>query len=289
MRYDVEVSGFPSSHAGHLCLLRLIEDDYPGTKLIEEWPSWTMPVLQWGQRQGAVVGYSHSGWGLALPDYGPDGSRIELIRRSQSPAAGRPRGRQAAGLRDAAVRRHRRQRVHRRRRPRRVRLHLGRRYAGRLGAEHLVSHAKLRLPRQISGETDFPCIYGERVGLGRIYVKLDDDQPLDYDRWVQGVKLGRSYCCDGLSHVMDFRVSDESGRRQSAESVHVGEPGPTGETSQLNLDAPGKVRVEFDVAALLAEQSNDQTESIRTRRLDAQPYWHIERPRIGDTRAVPLS
>ncbi len=29
---------------------------------------------------------------------------------------------------------------------------------------------------RISGETDFPCIYGERVGLGRIYVKLDDGQ-----------------------------------------------------------------------------------------------------------------
>src|SRR5262249_12311519 len=31
MRYDVEVSGFPSSHAGHIVLLRLKEDDYPGT------------------------------------------------------------------------------------------------------------------------------------------------------------------------------------------------------------------------------------------------------------------
>ena len=35
MRYDVEVSGFPSSHAGHLCLLRLKEDDYPHTSRIE--------------------------------------------------------------------------------------------------------------------------------------------------------------------------------------------------------------------------------------------------------------
>jgi hypothetical protein len=26
---------------------------------------------------------------------------------------------------------------------------------------------------RISGETDFPCIYGERVGLGRAYVKFD--------------------------------------------------------------------------------------------------------------------
>ena len=53
MRYDVEVSGFPSSHAGHLCLLRLTEDDYPGTTRIEEWPSWDLPVLQWAKRQGA--------------------------------------------------------------------------------------------------------------------------------------------------------------------------------------------------------------------------------------------
>ncbi len=64
MRYDVEVSGFPSSHAGHLCLLRLKEDDYPGTTRIEEWPSWDLPVLRWGKAQGGVVGFSHSGWGL---------------------------------------------------------------------------------------------------------------------------------------------------------------------------------------------------------------------------------
>lgn len=75
MRYDIEVSGFPSSHAGHLCLLRLIEDDYPGTQVLEDWPSWTLPVLTWGKQQGGVVGYSHSGWGLQLPDIMPNGSR----------------------------------------------------------------------------------------------------------------------------------------------------------------------------------------------------------------------
>ncbi len=37
---------------------------------------------------------------------------------------------------------------------------------------------------RISGETDFPCIYGERVGLGRIYVQLDQNQELNYERWV---------------------------------------------------------------------------------------------------------
>ncbi|HUG92351.1 MAG TPA: CehA/McbA family metallohydrolase, partial [Planctomycetaceae bacterium] len=35
MRYDVEVSGFPSSHAGHLCLLRLKEDDFEWAEPVE--------------------------------------------------------------------------------------------------------------------------------------------------------------------------------------------------------------------------------------------------------------
>jgi hypothetical protein len=285
MRYDVEVSGFPSSHAGHLCLLGLIEDDYPGTTLIEEWPSWTMPVLQWGQRQGAVVGYSHSGWGLALPDYGANDERLDPINYPNRRAPG---GRAADKLPDYAM-------------PP---------FDGIGANEYIVTVAhdacdfisavdtpaiwelniwyhtnNCGFRSKISGETDFPCIYGERVGLGRIYVKLDDDQPLDYDRWVQGVKLGRSYCCDGLSHVMDFRVSPFS---RNTEGVRVGEPGPGGEISQLDLSEPGNVKVEFDVAALLAEQPTDQTESIRTRRLDQQPYWHIERARIGDTRTVPV-
>ncbi|MDH3243785.1 MAG: CehA/McbA family metallohydrolase, partial [Saprospiraceae bacterium] len=65
LRYDVEVSGFPSSHAGHIVLLNLREDDYPNTTMIEEWPSWTLPVLKWAKEQGGITGYAHSGWGLA--------------------------------------------------------------------------------------------------------------------------------------------------------------------------------------------------------------------------------
>jgi len=57
---------------------------------------------------------------------------------------------------------------------------------------------------RLSGETDFPCLYGDKVGLGRIYVQLPKDQPLDFDVWCEGLKHGRSYCGEGLSHVMDF-------------------------------------------------------------------------------------
>jgi hypothetical protein len=290
MRYDVEVSGFPSSHAGHLCLLRLTEDDYPGTTVIEDWPSWTLPVLRWGKEQGGVVGYSHSGWGLALPDYGPGGERLDPINYPQRQA---PRGRAADTLPDYAM-------------PP---------FDGIGANEYIVTTAhgvcdfisavdtpaiwelniwyhtlNCGMTSRISGETDFPCIYGEKVGLGRIYVKLPrTDSPLDYDEWVQGLKVGRSYCGDGLSHIFDFRIS-ALGRPAAGDAgtVNVGEPGHGGEPSRLNLAQPGRVKVEFDVAALLAETQTEETRRIRNARLDAKPYWHIERCRIGDTRRVPV-
>ncbi|HUG20553.1 MAG TPA: CehA/McbA family metallohydrolase [Planctomycetaceae bacterium] len=277
MRYDVEVSGFPSSHAGHLCLLRLTEDDYPGTTLIEEWPSWTLPVLKWGSEQNGVVGYSHSGWGLTLPDYGPNGERIPINRRQPNA----PRGRAADKLPDYAL-------------PP---------FDGIGANEYIVTVAhdvcdfissvdtpaiwelniwyhtlNCGMKARISGETDFPCIYGDKVGLGRIYVKLDDPGDLDFDTWVQGLKNGRSYCGDGLSHIFDFKVND----------VALGEPGSDGKISQLDLPQPGKVNVTFDVAALLAENPTPDEKSIRGRRLDEKPYWHIERSRIEDTRKVPV-
>ena len=63
-RRSFRVSQFPRRS---LVLLRLKEDDYPGTKRIEDWPSWDLPVLKWGKEQGGVVGFAHSGWGLEVP------------------------------------------------------------------------------------------------------------------------------------------------------------------------------------------------------------------------------
>jgi hypothetical protein len=247
MRYDVEVSGFPSSHAGHLCLLRLTEDDYPGTTLIEEWPSWDLPVLKWGKSQGGVVGFSHSGWGLQtdskeLPNYEIppfDGiganeyivdvvhDAVDFISSVDTPAP----------------------------------------YELNIWYHTLNCGYRCR----ISGETDFPCIYGQRVGLGRSYVKLDGG--LDFDRWAEGIKAGRSYVGDGKSHLVDFSVDD----------VKVGEEG-----SELDLAGPGEVTVSARVAALLSPEITEATEAIRNRPLDQQPYWDVERARVGDSRKVPV-
>ena len=251
MRYDVEVSGFPSSHAGHLCLLRLEEDDYPGTTKIEEWPSWDLPVLRWGKDQGGVVGFSHSGWGLQVDD--------DTLPSYKMPKF------DGIGANEYVV-----DVVH--------------------GVSDFISAVDTPIIWELSvwyhtlncgyqcrssGETDFPCIYGERVGLGRAYVKLPKQGPLNYDQWVQGIKDGRSYCCDGRSHLIDFHVND----------IAVGEPGPTGQPSLLTLPKAGTVNVGVTAAAYLDKEADVE---LKSRPLSEKPYWHVERARIDTTRKVPV-
>ncbi len=248
MRYDVEVSGFPSSHAGHLCLLRLKEDDYKGTTKIEEWPSWTMPVLQWGQEQGAVVGYSHSGWGLE-----PLEPTTELPNYVMAKFDG-------IGANEYIV-------------------------TGPLGACDFISAGdtpylwelniwyhtlNTGVTTRISGETDFPCIYDERVGIARSYAPMKGK--LDFDAYVEKIKLGENYVCDGKSHILDFR----------ADGVTMGQKG-----SALKLAAAKKVKVSARVAAYLPEQQ-DKTGMTLSERQQGSPYWHIEKARIGTTRTVPV-
>ncbi|MBC7926702.1 MAG: CehA/McbA family metallohydrolase [Bryobacteraceae bacterium] len=242
IRYDVEVSGHPSSHTGHLLLLRLKEQDYPGTKRIEDWPSWGLPILRWGKEQGAIVGYTHSGWGLALKEE-------KLLSYEMPPFDG-------IGANEFVV-------------------------AVTHGLADVISAVDTPYPwelnvwyhalnvgyrTRISGETDFPCIYGERVGLGRSYVR---QAKLDYDDWVVGLREGRNYASDGRSHLIDFRVNEVE----------------MGSGKDVELAAGGTVKVTAKVAALLNEQPD---ETIRKLRYDQKPYWSVERARVGTLRKVPV-
>jgi hypothetical protein len=244
IHYDLEVSGFPSSHTGHLILIGLKEQDYPGTKRIEDWPTWDLPILQWGKKQGAVVGFAHSGWGLqvngdTLPNYQIppfDGiganeyvvdvthGAVDFISTVDTPAP------------------------------------------WELNIWYHTLNVGFRT--RISGETDFPCIYQERVGLGRSYCKIDGQ--LTYRGWVDAVKDGRTYVSDGRSHLIDFKVN----------GADVGRNG-----SELKLAQPGNVKVEATVAAYLEAEPNAD---IRKARIDEKPYWDLERSRIGATRDVPV-
>ena len=181
LRYDLEVSGFPSSHCGHLVLLRLRDQDYPDTRQIEDWPTWDLPILKWGKAQNAIVGFAHSGHGLQvqsrelpnyeLPPYNSIGANeyimdvthdaVDFISAADTP------------------------------------------FVYELNIWYHTMNCGFRT--RISGETDFPCITDQRVGGGRSYVHLP--QTLSYDAWCEGVRAGRSYVSDGFSHLMNFTVN----------------------------------------------------------------------------------
>ena len=254
LRYDVEVSGFGSHQSGHLCLLRLKEQMYPGGDSWKHWPTLGLSTLRWAKRQNAVTGPAHSGWGLQvpgrdLPNYNiPPFDGIganEYIVDVTHEVPGYD-GRPVPAVDFIST--------------------VDTPYVWELNIWYHTLNCGFRT--RISGETDFPCIYGERVGLGRSYVKLDG--PLDFDRWCEGIRQGRNYVSDGKSHLMDFKVG----------GLGVGENG-----SEVSIPFASTVRVSARVAALLPETADT---AIQNRPYEQQPYWHVERARIGTTRQVPV-
>jgi hypothetical protein len=104
---------------------------------------------------------------------------------------------------------------------------------------------------------------------------LNDAQELTYDDWVHGIRDGRTYCTDGLTHLFDYQVN----------GLGVGQPGADGRASVLAVKSGVPLQVSVSAAALLEEQPRDD---IRNEPLDHKPYWHVERARVGDTRKVPV-
>jgi hypothetical protein len=206
MRYDLEVSGFPSSHCGHLVLLRLRDQDYPDVRQIEDWPAWDLPILKWAKAQGAITGFAHSGNGLQvnsrelpnyeMPNFDGIGAQeyivdvthdvVDFISTADTP------------------------------------------FVYELNIWYHTLNCGYRT--RVSGETDFPCITDERVGGGRSYVHLP--QGLTYDAWCDGVREGRSYVSDGFGHVMDFAVNGlEAGTRGS--ELKLERPGTVRATARV--------------------------------------------------------
>jgi hypothetical protein len=268
LRYDVEVSGFGSQRSGHLCLLRLNEQLYPGGDSTEHWPSLCLNTLRWAQKQGAVCGPAHSGWGLAvnssdLPNYvvppfdgiGANEYIVDVTHEVEGPDGEAVPAVDFLSMVDTP-------------------------YVWELNIWYHTLNCGYRA--RISGETDFPCIYGERVGLGRGYFKVDGK--LTYDKWCQSISDGRGYVGDGLSHLIDFSVDE----------IEVG----TGE-SEVSLDGSGEVTVRAKVAALLGERGVALTNEAHSRLTRdkpeiakqpyvQKPYWHLERARVGDSRKVDV-
>lgn len=255
LRYDIEVSGFGSHQSGHLCLLRLKNQMYPGGDSKDHWPTLCLNTLKWAKSQGAIVGPAHTGWGLntnsselpnfEIPPFDGIGA-CEYIVDVTHQVPG-PNGRLVPAVDFLST--------------------VDTPIVWELNIWYHTLNVGYRT--RISGETDYPCIYGERVGLGRSYVKVDGD--LTYNKWCQGIRLGRNYTGDGRSHLMDFSIN----------GVEVGT-----KNSEVKLKDQGRVNIKAKVAAFLGEVPLPG--KIRELPLDQQPYWHLERARIDNTRNVKV-
>ena len=263
MKYDIEVSGFGSQALGHVCLLNLKEQIYPGATLSKNWPTWTLPVLRWTKAQGGVTGYAHSGSGLQID---PVGAAKRLLEKLDTNKDGRLDAKEAAaGLLpepfakidadgNGFVSEAELKASHDRADDQLPNLAIPE--LNSVGAQEIFVTAahgvcdfisamdtdRIRewnawyhlmncgLPVKASGETDFPCMSGTRVGQGRSYVQLGKTAKVDYAQWCEGVARGRSYVSDGYAHALDFRVN---GRTSGDE---------------LALESPQRVKVSARVA-----------------------------------------
>jgi hypothetical protein len=263
MKYDIEVSGFGSEALGHVVLLNLKDQIYPGASGSKGWPTWTLPVLRWTKAQGGVGGYAHSGSGLEID---PAAATARLLADLDRNTDGRIAAAEAAhgllpepfadidadgdGLVSAADLKT----SHDRAEDKLPNLAIPE--LNGVGAQEIFVTAahgaadfisamdtdRIRewnawyhlmnagLPVKASGETDFPCMSGTRAGQGRSYVQLGSQSRVDYPQWCRAVARGRSYVSDGYAHALDFRVDGKT-------------PG-----DELQLTAPGKVTVKTTVA-----------------------------------------
>ncbi|HXJ55917.1 MAG TPA: CehA/McbA family metallohydrolase [Verrucomicrobiae bacterium] len=247
LRYDIEVSQFGSHQSGHLVLLRLKEQIYPGGDSKHHWPTLGLNTLRWAKKQGAVCGPAHSGSGLdvkstelpnyIIPPYNGIGANEYIVDITHEvPGLD---GQLVPAVDFTST--------------------VDTSFRSELNMWYHTLNCGFR--QRISGETDFPCITGERVGMGRSYVKLDGK--LDYDQWCEGIRQGRCYVSEGKSHLLNFQVNN----------VAVGEKG-----SELRLAQPGTIKATLKVAAWLDE----------TPAAPGRFSWQIERARIPGTRTVPL-
>ncbi len=251
LRYDIEVSGFGSHQSGHLVLLRLKDQMFPGGDSDKHWPTLGLNTLKWAKKQGAVCGPAHSGNGLdvrgaelpsdSIPPYNGIGANEYIVDITHQVPG--PDGKDVPAIDFIST--------------------VDTNAQSELNMWYHTLNVGYRV--RASGETDFPCITGERVGMGRSYVKLDGK--LDFDSWCEGIRHGRCYVSEGRSHLIDFAVGEVK--------VGVGE-------SELKLAAPGMVKATAQVAAFLPEKP---TPAPDRRGLSS---WNLEKARIPDTRDVKV-
>lgn len=265
LKYDLEISGFGSQALGHVCLLNLKDQTYPGSDgtSTKGWPTWTTPVLRWTKEQGGYTGYAHSASGLNID---PANAAKRLLAHDRDGDGHLSIGEaEQAFLPDAfaAIDTDGDRKLSSRELTQRLD-----RAADDLpnfaipemngvGAMELcvsvsegvcdfisaMDTSRIQewntwyhvlncgFPLKVSGETDFPCMSSRSVGQGRVYVQLGQPDRVDFRDWCAGLAAGRSYVSDGYAHAVHFDVA-----------------GKTPGTSDVQLTGSGRVKATAKIA-----------------------------------------
>jgi len=266
MKYDLEISGFGSEALGHVCLLNLKDQTYPGSEgtKIKGWPSWTLPVMKWTKDQGGFAGYAHSASGLEIQTPSAvkrlfqkyDADHDARLTASEATNALLPFGfSEIDEDRDGVLTEAELAAAHERAAVELPNFAVP--AMNGVGAMEIcvtVAHGvcdfisamdtprtaewnmwyhilNCGFPLKVSGETDFPCMSGERVGQGRVYVQLGKQTRLDFTAWCEGLARGRSYVSDGFAHALAFTVNGTA-------------PG----FGDVRLPSPGELSIQASVA-----------------------------------------
>lgn len=250
LKYDVEVSGFGSQSLGHVCLLNLRDQTFPGSggTMTKGWPTWTTPLMRWAKNQGAYTGYAHSASGLGI---NPKEASKRILARFGADKEGKVKDKLSVKdvegallpddfeeidlnkdgylTLDELIFSHMRVSSQ-------LMNHAVPEMDG-IGAQEIAVTTAQGLcdfisamdtnrvpewncwyhlmncgyPLKVSGETDFPCITDSRVGQGRVYVQLGTKiDKIVFKDWAEGLAKGRSYVSDGYAHALQFTVDGKA-------------------------------------------------------------------------------
>jgi hypothetical protein len=256
LKYDLEISGFGSQALGHVCLLGLKDQLYPGTDgTTKNWPTWTTPVMRWAKQQGGITGYAHSASGLQI---NPAAAARQLLAKADAGTNDKVSVAEAAKILlpepfgtidadgDGALTEVELRESHNRAADRLPNLAIPEMNGvGAMEIPVTVSEGlcdfisamdtpriqewnmwyhllNCGFPLKVSGETDFPCMSSRSVGQGRVYVQLGKVERVDFADWCAGLAAGRSYVSDGYAHALAFSVA---GRMPGSGDVQIKEPG----------------------------------------------------------------
>ncbi len=244
LHYDMEVSGFAADRAGHLLLLGLDGLNFSGD--IERTPKSGVPIVDWARRQPrAVVGMAHGQFwradgGFPRPpvvccmpwEFAVHAARgkLDFLAFERLPPD--------SGPADAAT----------------------------FLLWKALQNAGLRVA--IAGASDYPCItHVGQVGSRTPRTDVIVDGELTYERWLEGLKAGRTAAAIGVGNRLHLRAG----------GARVG--------GELRLASAGDVELELETVAAVSLPVEILVNGVVAASVPVEPGAQVTKARVPIARS----